>query len=184
MSTWQPVAEALMRERYRSLVAYAYLLERDQAAAEDLVQDALVRTFTRSARFGGVPQAEAYVRRAIASCFIDGARARKRRSARERWVSPVEAIVGHASAVEGDADLAAAMASLAPRVRACVALRYLADQSLAQTADALHLSQGTVKRYVHEGVRALAIALGTPAEADHTSHIDDAVDVVALRSRS
>lgn len=184
MSTWQPVAEALMRERYRSLVAYAYLLERDQAAAEDLVQDALVRTFTRTARFANVPQAEAYVRRAIATCFVDEARARRRRSARERWVSPVEAIVGHEGAVEADADLAAAMASLAPRVRACVALRYLADQSLAQTADALHLSQGTVKRYVHEGVRALAVALGTPVDADHTSDIDDAVDVVAQRSRS
>ena len=184
MSTWQPVAEALMRERYRSLVAYAYLLERDQAAAEDLVQDALVRTFTRSARFGSVPQAEAYVRRAIASCFIDDARSRKRRSARERWVLPAEEIASHEGAVEADADLSAAMAALAPRVRACVALRYLADQSLAQTADALHLSQGTVKRYVYEGVRALALALGTPADIDKPSDIDDAVDVVAQGSRS
>ncbi len=178
MSRWQPMAEALMRERYRSLVAYAYLLERDQAAAEDLVQDALVRTFTRTARFDGVPQAEAYVRRAIASRFIDGVRSSSRRAKRERVAAPPELVDSHAGPVEADADLAAAMASLAPRVRACVALRYLADQSLAQTADALHLSQGTVKRYVHEGVAALAVALG--AQAD----IEDTVDVVATGGQS
>ena len=173
MARWQPIAEALMRERYRNLVAYAYLLGRDQAAAEDLVQDALVRTFTRSARFDSVPQAEAYVRRVIASRFIDDARATGRRAKRERVAAPPERVESHAEPVEADADLAAAMASLAPRVRACVALRYLADQSLAQTADALHLSQGAVKRYVHDGVAALAAALG--AQADN----EDTVDVVA-----
>ncbi len=178
MSTWQPVAEALTRERYRALVAYAYLLERDRAAAEDLVQDALVRTFTRSARFESTAQAEAYVRRVIASRFIDGVCASQRRSRRERVAAPAELIESHAVPVEADADLAAAMAALAPRVRACVALRYLADQSLAQTADALHLSQGTVKRYVHEGVVALAMALGTRAEDDETT------DVVAQGGRS
>ncbi len=173
MTRWQPVAEALMRERYRHLVAYAYLLARDQAAAEDLVQDALVRAFTRSARFASVPQAEAYVRRAIASRFVDGVRASQRRAKRERVAAPPESVEPHAGSVEWDVDLADAMASLAPRVRACVALRYLADQSLAQTADALNLSQGTVKRYVHEGVAALASALGTSADPG------DTVDVVA-----
>ncbi len=178
MSRWQPVAESLMRERYRSLVAYAYLLERDQAAAEDLVQDALVRTFTRSARFESVPQAEGYVRRVIASRFIDDVRAAKRRAKRERMVAPPERVESHAGLVELDADLADAMASLAPRVRACVALRYLADQSLAQTADAMGLSLGTVKRYVHDGVAALSEALGV--QADH----GDMVDVVATGGRS
>ncbi len=178
MSRWQPVAEALMRERYRSLVAYAYLLERDQAAAEDLVQDALVRTFTRSARFDSVPQAEAYVRRVISSRFIDGVRSSGRRARRERAAASPELVESHADPVEADADLAAAMATLAPRVRACVALRYLADQSVAQTADALLLSQGTVKRYVHDGVAALAVALGVEPD------IEDTVDVVATGGQS
>lgn len=184
MSKWQPVAEALMRERYRSLVAYGYLLERDASAAEDLVQDALVRTFTRSARFSNVPQAEAYVRRAMTSRFIDDTRSRKRRHNREFAVAPREALGSHADAVEADADLAAAMAALAPRVRACVALRYLADQSLAQTADALRLSQGTVKRYVHEGVAALSAALGAPIDNEDTTDHGHTVDVVAQGGRS
>jgi len=178
MSRWQPVAETLMRERYRHLVAYAYLLERDQAAAEDLVQDALVRTFTRSARFDSTAQAEAYVRRVIASRFIDDVRAGSRRAKRERVSAPRELVDSHAAPVEADADLSAAMASLPPRVRACVALRYLADQSLAQTADALHLSQGAVKRYVHDGVAALAVSLGAEPREDET------VDVVSQGGRS
>ena len=118
------------------------------------------------------------MRRVIASRFIDGVRSSSRRAKRERVVAPPELVDSHAGPVEADADLAAAMASLAPRVRACVALRYLADQSLAQTADALHLSQGTVKRYVHEGVATLAVALG--AQPD----IEDTVDVVETGGQS
>lgn len=178
MSRWQPVAEAVMRERYRSLVAYAYLLERDQAAAEDLVQEALIRTFTRAARFDSVPQAESYVRRAIASRFIDESRTRGRRAKRERCAAAPERVESQAVSVEADADLAAAMASLAPRIRACVALRYLADQSLAQTADALGLAQGTVKRYVHEGIAALAVILDLKEDSQ------EMVDVVATGGRS
>jgi len=178
MSRWQPMAETLMRERYRSLVAYAYMLERDQAAAEDLVQEAIVRTFTRRVPFETVPQAEAYVRRVIASRFIDETRGKGRRARRESLVAPTERLESHGEVVEADADLAAAMASLAPRVRACVALRFLADQSVTQTADALGLSQGTVKRYVHEGIASLAADLRLRDDEDVM------VDVVAGRGRS
>ena len=104
MSRWQSIAETLMRERYRTLIAYAYVLERDQAAAEDLVQDALVRTFTRSARFDSTAQAEAYVRRVIAFRFIDGVRASKRRATRERAAAPYDVRDSPAGLVEADED--------------------------------------------------------------------------------
>ena len=60
----------------------------------------------------------------------------------------------------------AALARLAPRVRACVVLRYLADQSVVEIATALGIAEGTVKRNVYDGVRALAAALGTEDSAD------------------
>jgi len=166
MVRWQAVAEQLVRERQGALVAYAYLLTRNRGAAEDLVQDALVRTFTRRAQFEHVHQAEGYVRKAIASAFLDGQRAWGRRMRRERMVAHTEAVPSHAELVEADADLAAAMASLPPRERACVALRYLGDFSVAETAEALGLSEGAVKRYTHDATRALATQLCVAPEAN------------------
>jgi len=171
MVRWQAVAEQLVRERQGALVAYAYLLTRNRSTAEDLVQDALVRTFTRRAQFEHVYQAEGYVRKAIASGFLDGQRARGRRTRRERTAAHAEAVSSHAELVEADADLAAAMAALPPRERACVALRHLGDFSVAETAEALGLSDGAVKRYTHDGTRALATALRVGPEANDLMQI-------------
>ncbi len=177
MSHWQPVAEQLVRERQGALMAYAYLLTRERTAAEDLVQDALVRTFSRRARFEHLHEAEGYTRRAITSAFLDGQRSWVRRLRRERTAAQPEAVPTHADLVEADADLAAAMAALAPRERACVALRYLADMSVADTAAALGLSTGAVKRYTHDATRALA------ARLDVTPDVGELLEITVTEAR-
>ena len=54
-------------------------------------------------------------------------------------------------------------------MRACVVLRFLEDLSTRETAAALGLSEGTVKRYVSDGTRALAQLLDTSAtEPEHS----------------
>lgn len=78
MAAWEPVLEALVRERYPRLVARARLVAPSAAEAEDVVEDALVATFSGRARFASVAEAEAYVRRAIASRSVDAGRRRAR----------------------------------------------------------------------------------------------------------
>ena len=171
MAAWQAIADELMERRYGALVGYASLLTRNRHDAEELVQDALIATFTRRARFESVTAAESYVRRAIASRFVDASRSRARRLRRERAAAPLEAVRGPDATVEPDPALAAALARLAPRVRACVVLRYLADQSVAEIAAALGIADGTVKRNVYDGVRALAAALGTDPDAEELADV-------------
>lgn len=161
MATWEPMLERLVYERHRALIAYAYLLTRDVGDAEDLVQDSLVATFGGRARFESIGHAEAYVRRAIASRFVDTHRKRARDRARVDRVEIHAFDAGHEAEAIGRVDVASALAELPPRVRACVALRFLADQSTAETAEALRLSPGAVKRYVSDGIRALNTMLGT-----------------------
>ena len=92
---WEPMLEQVARERYPRLVARAMLLVPSRSDAEDLVQEALVATFTARARFESVGQAEQYVRRAIVSRFVDRVRRRDReRSAVERTVAPTAAVDG------------------------------------------------------------------------------------------
>jgi len=170
MEAWQPMLQELAGPRYSRLVAHAATLTGDRAAAEDLVQDALIRTFSRPRHFDSLPQAERYVRLAIASVFIDTAR----RAGRERRGWRRDTHPGQqpdVSAPSVDTDVASALASLPPRVRACVVLRFLEDLSTRETAAALGLSEGAVKRYVSDGTRELAQLLGTPVEEPEQSDV-------------
>ena len=156
---WEPMLEQVARERYPRLVARAMLLVASRADAEDLVQEALVSTFSARARFDSPGQAEQYVRRAIVSRFVD--RTRKhgyerqalQRVAARPGVPPVPDTLS--------TELESALRALTPRQRACVVLRHLEDMSVRETAAALGLSEGAVKRYVSDGVAALNAALGT-----------------------
>lgn len=156
------VLDELVRDRYPALLARARMLVRDPVAAQDLVQDALVATFAGRARLTSVPAAEQYVRRAIASRFVDGLRSRGReRTAVERLAAlPFETVPDPADVPTGLADeVEAALATLAPRERACVVLRHLDDLSVRDVADTLGLSEGAVKRYTSDGVRTLCALL-------------------------
>lgn len=153
-----PTLEALLDRRYASLVGYATLVSGRRQDAEDLVHDAIVAVFSKKRRFDSLDHAHAYVLRAIASRHVDATRGWLRRVGREERVaafaptvmaSPEGAVVGHEAVV-------AALASLAPRERACVVLRHLADQSVADTAKALGISDGAVKRYTSDALAALA----------------------------
>jgi len=163
---WDDALAVLAAERYPRLLGRAMLLTGDRESAEDLVQEALIATLRRRRNFDSLAQAEQYVRRAIATRFVDGLRSASASRRREERAFEEAAVPDPASDVGGAIDLAAALHSLPPRTRACVTLRYLEDMSVRETADALRLSEGAVKRYVHDGVRALNARLGTTDDAD------------------
>lgn len=174
-AAWEPMLEQVVRERYPRLIAHARLLVRTRSEAEDLVQDALMSTFSGRARFTSVPQVEAYVRRAIVSRFLDQSRRRTHERALLARVAAWPEAADDDVALPGfAAELEEALAALSPRERACVVLRHMEDLSVRETAVLLRISEGAVKRYVADGVRQLNAALGTsdsrtPAEADVTT---------------
>ena len=71
-----------------------------------------------------------------------------------------------------------ALAGLAPRVRACMVLRFFDDLTVPQIAHELGLADGTVKRYLADGSAALAVVLGEP-DAGSSAH--ESVPVTANR---
>ena len=162
MAAWQGLLDELLRDRRPALIGYASLLTGDRAAAEDLVHDAVVRTFGRPRSFPNVNAADAYVRRAIASIFIDRARSRR------RWLAVLPRLVaGAATSVDDVAerlDARAALLTLPQRQRACVVLRFYDDLTVLEIANRLGLSEGAVKRYLSDGIHHLNTALGTVAE--------------------
>jgi len=156
---WARLLEQLVAERGAALFGYAYVLTGDKARAEDLVQDALVRTFRRGRADQGLDAAHAYVKRAIATAFVDSGRRLRARPA----ISDVEAepvASDHADDVALALSLHASILTLPPRERACVVLRYLEDLSVAAIAAELGLAEGSVKRYLSDGVGRLRAVHG------------------------
>ncbi|WP_225753413.1 sigma-70 family RNA polymerase sigma factor [Actinotalea sp. Marseille-Q4924] len=175
MARWEDVLDQLVRERHGALVAYAALLTGDRREAEDLVQDALVRTFSRGSADGGLHRAEGYVRSAILSTYVDGFRRRRRWAAVRHLVAQdaPRAQPGPERTSPDRLDLRSALDLLPPRQRACVVLRFYEDLTVPQIGEALRVSTGAAKRYLSEGVHALERALG-PLDL---STDDGAVDV-------
>jgi RNA polymerase sigma factor (sigma-70 family) len=168
---WQPMLEQLARERYDRLLARARMLVGSGPDAEDLVHDALVSTFGARAAFGSLGEAEHYVRLAMASRCVDKARRRTKERAVLQVIGgwPAADAPDPADATPGQ--VLAALSILSPRQRACVVLRHMDDLSIHDTAHALGLSDGAVKRYTAEGVAALARTLGTDVPAEETAPV-------------
>ena len=156
MATWPGVLDELMRTRRGALVGYAALLTGDLASAEDVVHDAIVKSFSRGRGFSHVNQADAYVRRAIASVFID----RVRRDERFRKAAPALADEVARPDSEPAVDLDRALTGLSAQLRLVVVLRFVDDLTVPQIAERTGLAEGTVKRYLHEARAQLAVVYG------------------------
>jgi RNA polymerase sigma factor (sigma-70 family) len=157
------VMGVLARERGAALNAYAYLLTGDLRDAEDLVQDALVKTFVRG-RHVEISSAEGYVRTAILTTWIDTYRRRRQWERVRHLLIRGERQDGPADAVGARSDVRAALGRLAPQQRACVVLRYYDDLTIGEIADRLGLAEGTVKRYLSLAVGRLETLLGPLTE--------------------
>lgn len=171
MGTDELLAE-LARTRGSALVGYAHLLVGDRAAAEDLVQEAFVRVFSRR-RGGAVQQWEPYVRRAILTVFLDERRLSGRRHVRRHLVAAPATTPDPSVGVGQDVDIERALATLPPRERACVVLRLHDDLTVPEIATELGLAAGSVKRYLHDAALRLAPLLGPHV-------LDDVEDVPTL----
>lgn len=146
------VLAGLFQDRYAELVRLAYVLTGDADLAEDVVQDAFVRSWPKLAALRDETKAPAYLRRTV----VNLVRQRFRRLLVERRHTPTppEPVPG----IDRDEalDLAALVRTLPIRKRACVVLRFYADLSEQETAEVLGVSVGTVKSQTHRALRQLA----------------------------
>lgn len=176
MAAWEQSLDELVRHRGSALVGYAYLLCGDRREAEDLVQDALVKTYARG-RATDPANVEGYVRRAVLNTYLDGFRRRRRWAAMRHLVATDDSRPGPEQASADRMDVRAALDSLSPRERACVVLRFYEDMTVAAISEHLAVSQGSVKRYLSDGVRRMESLLGpmpsahAAAQAEGTDHV-------------
>jgi RNA polymerase sigma-70 factor (sigma-E family) len=160
---------ALYTAHYRSLVRLSALLLHDQAAAEDVVQDAFVAMHASWRRLRDTDKAIAYLRQAVVNRSRSRLRHLKVVERKTPELLPAEAITSMPSAEYGalhalDREhVMSALRTLPQRQREVLVLRYYADLSEAQIADAMGISTGAVKSHASRGIGALRERL------EHTS---------------
>lgn len=154
--------EEFAHGRSAALRRTAYLLVGDRGLADDLLQEALVKTYVAWPRLRDTGAAEAYCRKAIVTTAISWWR---RRSWSELPTAEARDTGTPAAAEQSDtrAWMWAELAKLPPRQRAAVVLRYYDDLSVAEAAAVLNCSEGTVKSQVHDALNKLRAALGPDA---------------------
>ena len=154
---------ALVELRGPALQRTAFLLTGDWGAAEDLLQNALLTTWSRWGNLREPAAAEAYVRRTMARSSV--------RRWRRKWTGerPTDVLPDYPGrdpygAADDRAALAQALGTLPRQWRAVLVLRFYDDLTEAATAEALGCPIGTVKSTT---ARALERLRGVLDEGAH-----------------
>jgi RNA polymerase sigma-70 factor (sigma-E family) len=157
--------ETFVVARSRDLLRTAVLLTHDRGHAEDLLQIALVKAHRRWGRIAG-DDPYPYVRRVL----VTTAASWRRRRVTQEIVSlpvrdpaapdPTEDIAKDMAARD---QLVAALATLPPRMRTVLVLRYAEDLSEAATAELMGCAVSTVRSQTVRGLAKLRAALGSTA---------------------
>jgi RNA polymerase sigma-70 factor (sigma-E family) len=146
--------EEFVAARGPRLLRVAWLLTGDAHLAEDLLQTVLARVWPKWPRIAA-ENPEAYVRTALVHTHASWWR-RRWRAEVPHGELPDRARPGDPFAdVDLEQALAKAIRALPVRQRAVVVLRYFEDLSVAETAEALGCTEGTVKSQAAKALRAL-----------------------------
>jgi RNA polymerase sigma-70 factor (sigma-E family) len=143
--------DAFVAARSTALLRTAYLLTRDHALAEDLVQTALAKAWFHWSRIQR-ESPEPYVRRILVTTYSSWWR--------RRWTGEVpteELPESPAPPGEDSLDLWDALGRLPRRQRAVIVLRFYEDLSEAETARVMGTSLGTVKSQTAKALAKLRL---------------------------
>jgi RNA polymerase sigma-70 factor (sigma-E family) len=160
------------------LVGFAFLLIGNRHDAEDLVQQALLRT---AVRWPAARQSPAgYSRTVLLNLVRDRWRAQQRQHAETLFLDPtaLPSALDAAAAVLDRQVLLRACRLLPLQQRAVLVLRFWEDRSVAETAAVLGCTAGTVKSQTHRALARLRDALsglasevpGDPGEGGRNRH--------------
>ena len=162
---------ALAAEHRAGAVRFAIGFLRDRHLAEDMVQEGLRRLYEARDRYPLRTLFGPHLVKTVARACIDlrrGREAERRRIARLQG-GATQAVTAPLERSETAAQVAAAVAALPDRERACFLLTVCEGLSYDDAAEALELSFAQVNNAIHRARRVLRVSLG-PLVADEPGH--------------
>jgi RNA polymerase sigma factor (sigma-70 family) len=136
----------------------------DAGLSEEATAEAFARALLHWRSVSGMARPEAWVYRVA----LNQVRSRLRRNRlEERWLERQQ-VGHHPPPAEPQTALWAAVAQLAPRARTAIALRYVADLSEAEVADAMGITRGTAAATLHKARARLSDLLAAGGTDERT----------------
>lgn len=162
----EELVRSLYSEHGRSLLAYAIRLTNDRAAAEDVVQETLLRAWKHADDLrDNVGSVRGWLLTVARNIITDRARARAVRPTEvNQEIEAPAAQRDHADDVVNAMTVLGAMDRLSPDHRAVLVELYYRGRTVNETAAVLGIAPGTVKSRSYHAVRALRATLGQPGE--------------------
>lgn len=142
--------DAFFRSEHRPLAALGAVLCGEREAGRDLAQEALVRAYHRWDEVAHLERPGAWVRRVLVNLARDHARHRAVQRRRLPVLAARAARQAEVVDTPHDREFWEAVAALPERQRTAVALFYVGDRPLAEVADAMGVTEGTVKTTLHQ----------------------------------
>ena len=150
--------DALFRRHYLTMLRLGVVMVGSREAAEDAVQEAFAALYRNWRSLRDAEDAERYLRSAVLNRCRSWVRRQATQKAtrplmlvREQHESPEDTIVSR----DEVGALVAAMRTLARRQREVLACRFVLEMSVAETAQLLGISEGSVKTHAHRGLQTL-----------------------------
>ncbi len=162
MADGVPTWEEIARDHGRFLYNVAYRLAGNDADAQDLVQDALVRV--RRGLVTYTPGSlEGWLARIVTNVFLDEVRRRRRRPTSALPEQPdlvlPPALAADEVSEEMSAEVQVALSSIPNEFRTAVVMCDVVGLSYDEIATAQNIPVGTVRSRIHRGRRLLREAL-------------------------
>lgn len=162
---------ALVVDHSPVLFRVAWRLMRDEGAAEDVVQEALIKAWNKLPDFRGDASFRSWATRITVNTAMDQLRKQGRRRQHETESLPNAPEAADEGALQPDRQIdlsrqtAAAMEQLSDRERAALMLRHYEGHSISEIAQMLEITTGACKQTIFRAVRKMRVALAPLAAA-------------------
>ena len=152
--------EALMRRHEKLLYSVCYRIVGNRADADDVSQDIMVKVFNTLPRFEGRSSFKTWLMKvATNTCYTHISRAKRRREITEQWVEERGGDqTTHLSTAAYDVERI--LGDVPAATREVLTLRYVADLSLKEIAEALDISLSAAKMRLYRATEELSARLG------------------------
>ena len=167
-------------DRYKKQIYYLGLdLTGNHHDAEDLAQDVFLKAFQSIRNFRGDSRISSWLHRIAVNAYIDSKRKKSTNMTISyddpdddpgRFPAPVDSVAYNpqrrAEAARVQQDIDQALDGLTPRERMVFVLRHYQDLALKEIAEAMGVSEGTVKSFLFRAIKklqkSLAVYSGQP----------------------
>lgn len=151
--------DALVDTHGARLFGLAYLILQDAAAAEDAVQETLIKAWRSGNQLRSPDRVDGWLRQVLVNACRDQLRQSRRRRKMIGALEPDQLVPDLDGRLADSDEVIGALRRLSTEHREVIVLRFFADLTAKAIAETLRIPEGTVRSRLHHALRTLRATL-------------------------